>query len=55
MKPGCVAECINVRSELSSAGRLPARAHGQVAGFAGYKKKCDAVAENGYEGFVMRR
>jgi cyclohexanone monooxygenase len=26
-----------------------------VGGFAGYKKKCDAVAENGYEGFVMSR
>jgi cyclohexanone monooxygenase len=26
-----------------------------VGGFAGYKKKCDAVAANGYEGFVMRR
>jgi cyclohexanone monooxygenase len=26
-----------------------------VGGFAGYKKKCDAVAENGYEGFVMTR
>ena len=26
-----------------------------VGGFAGYKKKCDAVAANNYEGFVMRR
>jgi cyclohexanone monooxygenase len=26
-----------------------------VGGFAGYKKKCDAVAANGYEGFVMSR
>jgi cyclohexanone monooxygenase len=26
-----------------------------VGGFAGYKKKCDAVAANGYEGFTMSR
>jgi cyclohexanone monooxygenase len=26
-----------------------------VGGFAGYKRKCDAVAANGYEGFVLRR
>jgi cyclohexanone monooxygenase len=26
-----------------------------VGGFAGYKRKCDAVAENDYEGFVMSR
>jgi cyclohexanone monooxygenase len=26
-----------------------------VGGFARYKKKCDAVAANGYEGFVMSR
>ena len=26
-----------------------------VGGFSGYKKKCDAVAENGYEGFTMTR
>jgi cyclohexanone monooxygenase len=26
-----------------------------VGGFAGYKKKCDAVAANDYEGFVMSR
>jgi cyclohexanone monooxygenase len=26
-----------------------------VGGFAGYKKKCDAVTANGYDGFVMRR
>ena len=26
-----------------------------VGGFAGYKKKCDAVAENQYEGFTMSR
>jgi cyclohexanone monooxygenase len=26
-----------------------------VCGFAGYKKKCDAVAENGYQGFVLSR
>ena len=26
-----------------------------VGGFAGYKRKCDAVAANDYEGFVMRR
>jgi cyclohexanone monooxygenase len=26
-----------------------------VGGFALYKKTCDAVAENGYEGFVMSR
>ena len=24
-----------------------------VGGFAGYKRKCDAVAANGYEGFIM--
>jgi cyclohexanone monooxygenase len=24
-----------------------------VGGFAGYKRKCDAVAGNGYEGFVL--
>jgi cyclohexanone monooxygenase len=24
-----------------------------VGGFAGYKQKCDAVADNGYEGFVL--
>jgi cyclohexanone monooxygenase len=24
-----------------------------VGGFAGYKKKCDAVAANGYEGFIL--
>ena len=24
-----------------------------VGGFAGYKQKCDAVAGNGYEGFVL--
>ena len=24
-----------------------------VGGFGGYKKKCDAVAANGYEGFVL--
>jgi len=26
-----------------------------VGGFAGYKKRCDAVAANGYEGFAMSR
>ena len=26
-----------------------------VGGFAGYKKRCDAVAANGYEGFTMSR
>ena len=26
-----------------------------VGGFAGYKKRCDVVAENGYEGFIMAR
>jgi cyclohexanone monooxygenase len=26
-----------------------------VGGFAGYKKKCDAVAANDYEGFVISR
>jgi cyclohexanone monooxygenase len=26
-----------------------------VGGFAGYAKRCDAVAANGYEGFVMGR
>ncbi len=26
-----------------------------VGGFAGYKRKCDAVAANGYEGFAMSR
>ncbi len=26
-----------------------------VGGFAGYKKTCDAVAANGYEGFALRR
>jgi cyclohexanone monooxygenase len=26
-----------------------------VGGFAGYAKRCAAVAENGYEGFVMGR
>jgi cyclohexanone monooxygenase len=26
-----------------------------VGGFAGYKKRCDAVAANGYEGFVITR
>ena len=26
-----------------------------VGGFAGYKKKCDAVAANAYEGFVLTR
>jgi hypothetical protein len=26
-----------------------------VGGFASYKKRCDAVAANKYEGFVMRR
>ncbi|MBN9562608.1 MAG: hypothetical protein J0H14_18055 [Alphaproteobacteria bacterium] len=24
-----------------------------VGGFASYKKRCDAVAENGYAGFIM--
>jgi cyclohexanone monooxygenase len=26
-----------------------------VGGFAGYKRKCDVVAGNGYEGFVLRK
>ena len=26
-----------------------------VGGFGSYKKRCDAVAENGYEGFIMAR
>jgi hypothetical protein len=26
-----------------------------VGGFAGYKRKCDVVAGNGYEGFVLTK
>jgi cyclohexanone monooxygenase len=26
-----------------------------VGGFAGYKRKCDAVAANGYEGFRLEK